>query len=151
MGESLAVTCSIKPEDASVFVSQAALRVGQGVNAIKPKPLMDMKVGSANCEPNGVKKRGAGRISCGSMDGTICSWCFDGTVHKGDKKSFCVLQVSAIGKYCYVVPSENELDFGEQTIVAVGGGGEVVERSGCPRKDFLLKNQSVVPAKFTVR
>lgn len=43
-GESQAVTCSVRPTDASVFVSQAALTVGQGVNAIKPKPLLDMKV-----------------------------------------------------------------------------------------------------------
>ncbi|CAM9105839.1 unnamed protein product, partial [Scytosiphon promiscuus] len=86
VGESMAVTCSITPDDASVFVSQAALRVGQGVNAIKPKPLMDMKV-------------------------------------------------SAIGKYCHVVPSEDELDFGDQTIVA----------------EFTLRNQSVVPATFTIR
>ncbi|CAM9235398.1 unnamed protein product, partial [Hapterophycus canaliculatus] len=103
VGESTAVTCSIKPEDASVFVSQAALKVGQGVNAIKPKPLIDMKV-------------------------------------------------SAIGKYSYVVPSEDELDFGDQTIVAVGGGGVGgEERGGCPRKEFTLRNQSVVPATFTIR
>lgn len=44
VGESQAVTCSVRPTDASVFVSQAALTVGQGVNAIKPKPLLDMKV-----------------------------------------------------------------------------------------------------------
>lgn len=43
VGESKAVTCSIRPSAASVFVSQALLRVGQGVNAIKPKPLLDMK------------------------------------------------------------------------------------------------------------
>lgn len=43
VGESKAVTCSIKPSAASVFVSQAVLTVGQGVNAIKPKPLLDMK------------------------------------------------------------------------------------------------------------
>lgn len=43
VGESKAVTCSIRPSAASVFVSQAVLRVGQGVNAIKPKPLLDMK------------------------------------------------------------------------------------------------------------
>lgn len=43
VGESKAVTCSIRPVDASVFVSQAALRVGQGINAIKPKPLLEMK------------------------------------------------------------------------------------------------------------
>lgn len=44
VGESKAITCSIKPSAASVFVSQAVLTVGQGVNAIKPKPLHDMKV-----------------------------------------------------------------------------------------------------------
>ncbi|CAM9110495.1 unnamed protein product, partial [Laminaria digitata] len=43
VGESKPVTCSIRPSAASVFVSQAVLRVGQGVNAIKPKPLLDMK------------------------------------------------------------------------------------------------------------
>lgn len=46
VGESKAVTCSVRPVDASVFVSQAALRVGQGVNAIKPKPLLEMKARS---------------------------------------------------------------------------------------------------------
>eukprot|EP00752_Nemacystus_decipiens_P004480 g4092.t1 len=101
VGESQAVTCSVRPTDASVFVSQAALTVGQGVNAIKPKPLLDMKV-------------------------------------------------SCIGKYCYVVPSEDELDFGDQTIVAVGGGAGGDARGGCPRKDFTLRNQSVVPAAFTI-
>lgn len=61
-------------------------------------------------------------------------------------------QVSAIGKYCYVVPSEDELDFGDQTIVAVGGGGGGgEERGGCPQKEFTLRNQSVVPATFKVR
>ncbi|CAN0346344.1 unnamed protein product [Ectocarpus sp. 6 AP-2014] len=102
VGESKAVTCSIKPTDASVFVSQAALRVGQGVNAIKPKPIMDMKV-------------------------------------------------SAVGKYCYVVPSEDEIDFGDQTIVTVGGGAGSDARGGSPRKDFTLRNQSVVPAAFSIR
>lgn len=46
VGESKAATCSIRPIHASVFVSQAVLRVGQGVNAIKPKPLLEMKVGA---------------------------------------------------------------------------------------------------------
>lgn len=44
VGQSKAVTCSIRPSAADVFVSQAVLRVGQGVNAIKPKPILDMKV-----------------------------------------------------------------------------------------------------------
>ena len=43
VGESKAVICSIRPSAASVFVSQAVLKVGQGVNAIKPKPVLDMK------------------------------------------------------------------------------------------------------------
>lgn len=62
-----------------------------------------------------------------------------------------IAKVSCIGKYCYVVPSEDELDFGDQTIVAVGGGAGGDARGGCPRKDFTLRNQSVVPAAFTVR
>lgn len=59
------------------------------------------------------------------------------------------VQVSAVGKYCYVVPSDDEVDFGDQTIVAAGAssGGD---RGDCPRKEFTLKNQSVVPAAFTV-
>lgn len=60
-------------------------------------------------------------------------------------------KVSAVGKYCYVVPSEDEIDFGDQTIVAVGGGVGGDARGNCPRKDFTLRNQSVVPAAFTVR
>ena len=60
-------------------------------------------------------------------------------------------KVSAVGKYCYVVPSDDELDFGDQTIVAVGGGPGGDAREGLPRKDFTLRNQSVVPAAFTVR
>lgn len=59
--------------------------------------------------------------------------------------------MSAVGKYCYVVPSEDEVDFGDQTIVAVGGGAGGDARGGCPTKDFTLRNQSVVPAAFTVR
>lgn len=62
-----------------------------------------------------------------------------------------IAKVSCIGKYCYVVPSEDELDFGDQTIVAVGGGAGGDARGGCARKDFTLRNQSVVPAAFTVR
>lgn len=58
-------------------------------------------------------------------------------------------QVSAVGKYCYVVPSEKELDFGSQTIVAAGGPS-VGNRGGLLRKEFTLRNQSVVPAAFTV-
>lgn len=49
------------------------------------------------------------------------------------------------------MPSEDELDFGDQTIVAVGGGAGGDARGGCPRKDFTLRNQSVVPAAFMVR
>ncbi len=62
-----------------------------------------------------------------------------------------ITKVSAVGKYCYVVPSDDELDFGVQTIVAVGGGAGGDAREGLPRKDFTLRNQSVVPAAFTVR
>lgn len=59
-------------------------------------------------------------------------------------------QVSAVGKYCYVVPSEDELDFGDQAVVA-GEGGSGSENGSRPRKDFTLRNQSVVPAAFNVR
>ncbi|CAM9831384.1 unnamed protein product, partial [Ectocarpus sp. 12 AP-2014] len=59
--------------------------------------------------------------------------------------------VSAVGKYCYVVPSEDEIDFGDQTIVTVGGGTGSDARGGSPRKDFTLRNQSVVPAAFSIR
>lgn len=58
-------------------------------------------------------------------------------------------QVSAVGKYCYVVPSEDELDFGDQPVVA-GGGGSGNDHGSRPRKDFTLRNQSVVPAAFNV-
>lgn len=58
-------------------------------------------------------------------------------------------QVSAVGKYCYVVPSEDELDFGDQAVVA-GGGGSGSDHGSRPRKDFTLRNQSVVPAAFNV-
>lgn len=60
------------------------------------------------------------------------------------------VKVSAVGKYCYVVPSEDEVDFGSQTVVVVGGasGGR---RGGFPRKCLTLRNQSVVPASFKVR
>lgn len=58
-------------------------------------------------------------------------------------------QVSAVGKYCYVVPSEDELDFGDQPVVA-GGGGPGNDHGSRPRKDFTLRNQSVVPAAFNV-
>lgn len=54
VGESTAVTCSLRPTDASVFVSQAVLKVGQGVNAIKPSPLLEMKVRVGVHETNGV-------------------------------------------------------------------------------------------------
>ena len=58
-------------------------------------------------------------------------------------------QVSAVGKYCYVVPSEDEIDFGDQAVVA-GGGGAGSDHGSHPRKDFTLRNQSVVPAAFSV-
>ena len=45
VGGSENIVCSVKPVDASVFVSQAVLRVGDGVNAIKPAPLLEIKVG----------------------------------------------------------------------------------------------------------
>lgn len=57
---SQAVTCSVRPTDASVFVSQAALRVGHGVNAIKPKPLLDMKVSGHLHVLNNEKCSGSG-------------------------------------------------------------------------------------------
>lgn len=58
-------------------------------------------------------------------------------------------QVSAVGKYCYVVPSEEELDFGNQIIPTLGVG--TVDNQRYPRLDFTLRNQSVVPASFVVR
>ena len=54
-----------------------------------------------------------------------------------------------MGKYCHVVLSEEELDFGSQTIPIIGVGTEG-DRGGYPRKDFTLRNQSVVPATFKV-
>ncbi|CAM9254296.1 unnamed protein product, partial [Discosporangium mesarthrocarpum] len=44
VGESIPITCSLKPADASVFVGVAVIKVGEGVNAIKPAPLLEMKV-----------------------------------------------------------------------------------------------------------
>lgn len=58
-------------------------------------------------------------------------------------------QVSAVGKYCYVVPSEDELDFGDQAVVA-GGGVSGSDQGSRPRKEFTITNQSVVPAAFNV-
>ncbi|CAM9432851.1 unnamed protein product, partial [Choristocarpus tenellus] len=92
VGQSLPIKCSVKPTDASVFVGVAVIKVGDGVNANKPSPLLEMKI-------------------------------------------------SAIGKYCYVVPSEEKLDFGE---VLVGCTSDQV------RKEFTLRNQSVVPAAFKI-
>jgi hypothetical protein len=44
VGGKVTVTCRLEPEDASVLVANACLMVGEGVNAIKPEPLLEMKL-----------------------------------------------------------------------------------------------------------
>lgn len=71
VGESTAVTCSLRPTDASVFVSQAVLKVGQGVNAIKPSPLLEMKVRVGVPETGCVVQE---VLSCRVVKKTLVFW-----------------------------------------------------------------------------
>lgn len=44
VGEAQAITVSLHPTQASVFVARASCAVGRGVNAIKPQPVLEMKL-----------------------------------------------------------------------------------------------------------
>jgi hypothetical protein len=44
VGKSVRVVCSVAPASAAVFVSNACVRVGEGCNAIKPHPLLQIKL-----------------------------------------------------------------------------------------------------------
>jgi len=87
VGESVTIEASLTPTDASVFVSLATCEVGSGVNAIKPRPVLQMRL-------------------------------------------------SAIGKYTFIVPSEERVDFGTLLV------GQTEDTS----KDLVLHNRSMVPA-----
>jgi hypothetical protein len=44
VGSSIRIVCSVAPVGAAVYVSNACVRVGEGCNAIKPHPLLQIKL-----------------------------------------------------------------------------------------------------------
>ena len=44
VGESQLITCSLHPEQASVFVSRATCEVGRGINCFRPQPVIETKL-----------------------------------------------------------------------------------------------------------
>ena len=93
MNSSTEIVCRIRPTAAEVFVANAVCKIGEGVNATKPKPRLEMRL-------------------------------------------------SAVAKYPYIVASEHAISFGEVIV-------NCNDDFQCKR-EFVVRNQSVVPAAFKI-
>ena len=87
------ITCTIRPTAAEVFVANAICKVGEGVNATKPMPRLEMKL-------------------------------------------------SAVAKYPYIAASEHSISFGALIVNC--------EDEFKIKREFVVRNQSVVSAEFKV-